>query len=104
MGRKPCCDKHGVKRGAWTPEEDEILIDYIKKNGHRRWRSLPKHAGFSFFLSFFLSFFFFHVVYWLCLVGEKREAKCKIYEAQPNEGFQPLSRVLSKVFDFPSIV
>lgn len=45
MGRKPCCDKHGVKRGAWTPEEDEILIDYIKKNGHRRWRSLPKHAG-----------------------------------------------------------
>ncbi|CBI22754.3 unnamed protein product, partial [Vitis vinifera] len=45
MGRKPCCDKHGVKRGAWTPEEDEILIDYIKKNGHGRWRSLPKHAG-----------------------------------------------------------
>ena len=72
MGRKPCCDKHGVKRGAWTPEEDEILIDYIKKNGHRRWRSLPKHAGFSFFLSFFLfSFTLFTSSVWLVRKGRQ---------------------------------
>ncbi|OIV90506.1 hypothetical protein TanjilG_32384 [Lupinus angustifolius] len=32
MGRTPCCDKKGLK-GPWTPEEDEILANYIKKNG-----------------------------------------------------------------------
>ncbi|XP_059458838.1 transcription factor MYB17 [Corylus avellana] len=46
MGRTPCCDKRGLKKGPWTPEEDEILVDYIKKNGgHGSWRSLPKLAG-----------------------------------------------------------
>ncbi|KAI8022798.1 Transcription factor MYB17 [Camellia lanceoleosa] len=45
MGRKPCCDKKGLKKGPWTPEEDDILIDYIKKNGHGSWRSLPNLAG-----------------------------------------------------------
>lgn len=45
MGRTPCCDKKGLKKGPWTPEEDEILISYIKKNGHGSWRSLPKLAG-----------------------------------------------------------
>jgi hypothetical protein len=48
MGRAPCCDKRGLKKGPWTPEEDEILVDYIKKNGgHGSWRSLPKLAGLS---------------------------------------------------------
>ncbi|RWR91885.1 myb-related protein 308-like protein [Cinnamomum micranthum f. kanehirae] len=47
MGRAPCCEKQGLKKGPWTPEEDEILIDYIKKNGHGSWRSLPKQAGLS---------------------------------------------------------
>ncbi|XP_010273102.1 PREDICTED: myb-related protein 308-like [Nelumbo nucifera] len=45
MGRAPCCDKQGLKKGPWTPEEDEILVEYIKKNGHGSWRSLPNHAG-----------------------------------------------------------
>ncbi|KAJ1376528.1 SANT/Myb domain [Sesbania bispinosa] len=45
MGKAPCCDKHGVRKGAWTPEEDEALVEYIKKHGHGSWRSLPKHAG-----------------------------------------------------------
>ncbi|KAK7391387.1 hypothetical protein VNO78_19803 [Psophocarpus tetragonolobus] len=45
MGKAPCCEKHGVRRGAWTPEEDQALVDYIKKNGHGSWRTLPKHAG-----------------------------------------------------------
>lgn len=47
MGRTPCCDKKGLKKGPWTPEEDEILIEYIKKNGYGSWRSLPKLAGFK---------------------------------------------------------
>ncbi|XP_043718227.1 transcription factor MYB17 [Telopea speciosissima] len=45
MGRAPCCDKQGLKKGPWTPEEDEILVEYIKSNGYGSWRSLPKLAG-----------------------------------------------------------
>ncbi|XP_047315757.1 transcription factor MYB17 [Impatiens glandulifera] len=45
MGRTPCCEKKGLKKGPWAPEEDEILVQYIKKNGHGSWRSLPKLAG-----------------------------------------------------------
>ncbi|KAB2070208.1 hypothetical protein ERO13_A08G130300v2 [Gossypium hirsutum] len=45
MGRAPCCDKKGLKKGPWAPEEDEILTNYIKKHGHGGWRSLPKLAG-----------------------------------------------------------
>ncbi|CAA7016366.1 unnamed protein product [Microthlaspi erraticum] len=41
----PCCTKMGMKRGPWTVEEDEILVDFIKKEGEGRWRSLPKRAG-----------------------------------------------------------
>ncbi|KAJ8434132.1 hypothetical protein Cgig2_024250 [Carnegiea gigantea] len=45
MGRTPCCDKDGVKKGPWTPEEDQKLIDYIQKHGPCNWRTLPKKAG-----------------------------------------------------------
>ncbi|XP_019451270.1 PREDICTED: transcription repressor MYB6-like [Lupinus angustifolius] len=45
MGKALCCDKQGVRRGAWTPEEDEALVEYIKMNGHGSWRTLPMHAG-----------------------------------------------------------
>ncbi|KAK4480751.1 hypothetical protein RD792_013834, partial [Penstemon davidsonii] len=44
-GRIPCCQKDGVRRGAWTPEEDKILVDFISQNGHGTWRNLPKLAG-----------------------------------------------------------
>ncbi|GFY98997.1 myb domain protein 12 [Actinidia rufa] len=27
----PCCSKVGMKRGPWTPEEDELLSNYINK-------------------------------------------------------------------------
>lgn len=45
MGRAPCCEKVGLKRGRWTAEEDEKLIKYIQANGEGSWRSLPKNAG-----------------------------------------------------------
>ncbi|MCD9646248.1 hypothetical protein HAX54_035966 [Datura stramonium] len=45
MGRTPCCEKVGLKRGRWTAEEDEILTNYIQVNGEGSWRSLPKNAG-----------------------------------------------------------
>ncbi|XP_060213115.1 transcription factor MYB53-like [Lycium barbarum] len=45
MGRSPCCDERGLKKGPWTPEEDQKLTDYINKHGHGSWRALPKLAG-----------------------------------------------------------
>ena len=45
MGRGPCCDKNGVKKGPWTPEEDDKLTTYIQLQGPGNWRSLPKNAG-----------------------------------------------------------
>ncbi|KAG5061870.1 hypothetical protein JHK85_003053 [Glycine max] len=45
MGRAPCCEKVGLKKGRWTAEEDEILAKYIQANGEGSWRSLPKNAA-----------------------------------------------------------
>lgn len=45
MGRSPCCDENGLKKGPWTPEEDQKLVQYIQKHGHGSWRALPKLAG-----------------------------------------------------------
>ncbi|OIW00138.1 hypothetical protein TanjilG_29128 [Lupinus angustifolius] len=45
MGRAPCCEKVGLKKGRWTAEEDKILTDYIQEHGEGSWRSLPKNAG-----------------------------------------------------------
>ncbi|WRX19884.1 SANT/Myb domain - like 10 [Theobroma cacao] len=45
MGRSPCCEKVGLKRGRWTAEEDEALTKYIQLNGEGSWKSLPKNAG-----------------------------------------------------------
>lgn len=45
MGRSPCCDKNGLKKGPWTPEEDLKLIQYIEVQGAGNWRTLPKNAG-----------------------------------------------------------
>ncbi|XVE87455.1 hypothetical protein DITRI_Ditri18aG0118800 [Diplodiscus trichospermus] len=45
MGRSPCCEKGHTNKGAWTREEDERLIAYIKAHGEGCWRSLPKAAG-----------------------------------------------------------
>ncbi|KAK4712433.1 hypothetical protein R3W88_006946 [Solanum pinnatisectum] len=45
MGRSPCCDKVGLKKGPWTPEEDQKLLAYIEEHGHGSWRALPAKAG-----------------------------------------------------------
>nr|CAB43399.1 Myb-related transcription factor mixta-like 1 [Antirrhinum majus] len=45
MGRSPCCDKVSLKRGPWTPEEDQKLLSYIQEHGHGSWRALPSKAG-----------------------------------------------------------
>ncbi|XP_071696136.1 MYB-like transcription factor 4 [Rutidosis leptorrhynchoides] len=45
MGRSPCCEKAHTNKGAWTKEEDDRLIAYIRTHGEGCWRSLPKAAG-----------------------------------------------------------
>ncbi|KAK7394475.1 hypothetical protein VNO78_15003 [Psophocarpus tetragonolobus] len=45
MGRSPCCDKVGLKKGPWTPEEDQKLLAYIEEHGLGSWRALPPKAG-----------------------------------------------------------
>ncbi|KAK4344855.1 hypothetical protein RND71_035031 [Anisodus tanguticus] len=43
MGRSPC-DQIGLKKGPWTPEEDQKLIQYIQVHGLGKWSNLPKNA------------------------------------------------------------
>ncbi|KAJ6744044.1 MYB FAMILY TRANSCRIPTION FACTOR [Salix purpurea] len=45
MGRPPCCDKDGIKKGPWTPEEDIILVSFIQEHGPGNWRSVPTSTG-----------------------------------------------------------
>lgn len=58
MGRSPCCDESGLKKGPWTPEEDDKLIKHIHKHGHGSWRALPKLAGIYIYISLSLSLTF----------------------------------------------
>jgi len=62
MGRSPCCDKVGLKKGPWTPEEDQKLLAYIEEHGHGSWRALPTKAGTS-------HCFFFGVIYVITCVS-----------------------------------
>ncbi|KAL0447209.1 UNVERIFIED_CONTAM: Transcription factor [Sesamum latifolium] len=45
MGRQPCCEKVGLRRGPWTMEEDSKLMNFILNNGIQCWRLVPKLAG-----------------------------------------------------------
>ncbi|KAL1559134.1 transcription factor MYB26-like [Salvia divinorum] len=40
-----CCNRQKVKRGLWSPEEDEKLVNYISTFGHGCWSSVPRLAG-----------------------------------------------------------
>ncbi|CAL5187056.1 unnamed protein product [Lathyrus oleraceus] len=44
MGHR-CCSKQKIKRGLWSPEEDDKLVTYITTHGHKSWSSVPKFAG-----------------------------------------------------------
>ncbi|KAI3948069.1 hypothetical protein MKX01_014668 [Papaver californicum] len=38
-------NNNGIKKGPWTPEEDQKLVSHIQLHGHGCWRTLPKLAG-----------------------------------------------------------
>ncbi|KAH7858975.1 hypothetical protein Vadar_030029 [Vaccinium darrowii] len=44
MGIHTCCNKQKVKRGLWSPEEDEKLVKHISTYGHGCWSSVPRLA------------------------------------------------------------
>ncbi|CAI9772766.1 unnamed protein product [Fraxinus pennsylvanica] len=44
MGHR-CCSKQKIKRGLWSPEEDDKLINHITAYGHGCWSSVAKLAG-----------------------------------------------------------
>ncbi|KVI05723.1 Homeodomain-like protein [Cynara cardunculus var. scolymus] len=44
MGRQPCCEKNGLRRGPWTIDEDHKLMTFILNNGIQCWRLVPKLA------------------------------------------------------------
>ncbi|CAL4954979.1 unnamed protein product [Urochloa decumbens] len=44
--KKPAAEAAAaLKRGAWTPEEDELLARAVMREGEGRWRTLPRRAG-----------------------------------------------------------
>ena len=45
MVRAPTFDSNGIKKGAWSKEEDDRLRAYIERFGHANWRLLPPLAG-----------------------------------------------------------
>ena len=45
MGRHSSCLKQKLRKGLWSPEEDEKLFNYITRFGVGCWSSVPKLAG-----------------------------------------------------------
>ncbi|KAK4735236.1 hypothetical protein R3W88_009497 [Solanum pinnatisectum] len=45
MGRHSCSVKQKLRKGLWSPEEDEKLCNYITNFGIGSWSSVPKLAG-----------------------------------------------------------
>uniref|UniRef100_A0A2P2JW51 Transcription repressor MYB4 isoform X2 n=1 Tax=Rhizophora mucronata TaxID=61149 RepID=A0A2P2JW51_RHIMU len=53
--RKPCCEKLDNNKGAWSKQEDQRLIDYIRKHGEGCWRTVPQAAGWFHFQFYILA-------------------------------------------------
>ncbi|CAM0906934.1 unnamed protein product [Alopecurus aequalis] len=45
MSKRSCGPKKRLRRGLWSPEEDEKLMNHIAKYGNGCWSSVPKIAG-----------------------------------------------------------
>ncbi|WOL19182.1 hypothetical protein Cni_G27979 [Canna indica] len=45
MGKHSCYHKQKLRKGLWSPEEDEKLVKHISQHGHGCWSSVPKLAG-----------------------------------------------------------
>ncbi|CAI9753962.1 unnamed protein product [Fraxinus pennsylvanica] len=45
MGRHSCTEKEKLRKGLWSPDEDEKLYNFITRFGVGCWSSVPKLAG-----------------------------------------------------------
>ncbi|KAL0444182.1 UNVERIFIED_CONTAM: Transcription factor [Sesamum latifolium] len=45
MVRPPYVDSNGLKKGAWSDDEDNKLRAYVQRYGHWNWRLLPKWSA-----------------------------------------------------------
>ncbi|CAI9757416.1 unnamed protein product [Fraxinus pennsylvanica] len=45
MGRHSCTEKEKLRKGLWSPDEDEKLNNFITRFGVGCWSSVPKLAG-----------------------------------------------------------
>lgn len=68
MGRSPCCEKAHTNKGAWTKEEDQRLIDYIRVHGEGCWRSLPKAAGIYIFSNLYIQLSIYIILFHMYLI------------------------------------
>lgn len=51
--RNPCCEKKVGNRGPWTKQEDDKLIEYIRKHGEGCWRLIPQATGMYIYITYF---------------------------------------------------
>lgn len=40
-----CSEKEGERKGAWSSEEDELLVQFVRLHGEGKWTTLAKKAG-----------------------------------------------------------
>lgn len=76
MGRTTWFDVDGMRKGEWTAEEDQKLVDYINEHGIGDWRSLPQKAGIytPYFINIYRSAFIIECVYVdLCLLLKTKQ-------------------------------
>ncbi|KAF7805013.1 transcription factor MYB61 [Senna tora] len=84
MGRHSCCYKQKLRKGLWSPEEDEKLLNYITKHGHGCWSSVPKLAGIYIYIYISLIIYtlhstLLHLILYACLPGLQRCGKsCRL--------------------------
>ncbi|XVE98962.1 hypothetical protein REPUB_Repub03eG0154900 [Reevesia pubescens] len=45
MANNPSEEKKVIRKGGWSPEEDQKLIAYVSRYGIWNWNEIPKHAG-----------------------------------------------------------
>ncbi|CAH2042907.1 unnamed protein product [Thlaspi arvense] len=45
MVRARFCSQTGLKKGTWSPDEDQKLINYIRRHGIWNWSEMPKFAA-----------------------------------------------------------